>query len=107
MIGVTPVLPGFIAAVNPAVAISDRAVELYYTNYLYGFLSSAVVYYLLHWAVPDRKFDTFVKDYPSARELQQLYNDRWDVSVTQDPERFEPTLPGLKGKGLETVTPSV
>jgi NCS1 family nucleobase:cation symporter-1 len=62
---------------NPSIVASDGAVELYYMNYLYGFLSSACLYFLLHWTVPDKKLDTFLKSDLCALELQQLYDDRW------------------------------
>lgn len=52
-------------------------------NYLYGFLSSAVVYSLLHWAVPDKRLDAFLKGSASAKELQQLYSGRWDLTEAQ------------------------
>lgn len=49
-------------------------------NYLYGFLSSALVYSLLHWALPDKKFDAFIKDGASAGEL---YHGRWELTVAE------------------------
>ncbi|KAM5359734.1 hypothetical protein ACJZ2D_014261 [Fusarium nematophilum] len=107
IIGVTPCLPGFIAAVNLSITISDGATELYYMNYLYGFLSSAFVYALLHWAVPDKKLDAFVRESPSAKELQQLYNGRWDVTMAEAPGGHSESHSEGNGKGPESRTTSV
>ncbi|KAH6114452.1 hypothetical protein HBI69_127770 [Parastagonospora nodorum] len=89
VVGALPCLPGFIAALNLSIIASDGAVELYYMNYLYGFLSSALVYLLLHWAVPDKKLDNFVKSSLSAHELQRLYDGRWQVTMGQMPENCD------------------
>jgi NCS1 family nucleobase:cation symporter-1 len=72
-------------------------------NYLYGFLSSAFVYFLLHWAVPDKKLDTFVKSGLSACELQQLYDDHWQVTVGQMPENSDESISGRHDKDLHSV----
>lgn len=90
----SPCLPGFVAALNTSIIVSEGAVEIYYMNYLYGFLSSALVYFLLHWAVPDKKMDNFVKSSVSAHELQQLYDDRWQVTIGQTPEKFDESVSG-------------
>ncbi|EHK44883.1 hypothetical protein TRIATDRAFT_139428 [Trichoderma atroviride IMI 206040] len=82
-VGVAPTLPGFIAAVNLSVSLPAGMTELYFLNYLYGFVSSAVVYGLLHWIFPAREVDDFVKNAPSAREVQQHYTDRWEVDLSQ------------------------
>lgn len=37
IIGCAPCIPGFAAAVNTTLKVSDGAVELYYMNYLYGY----------------------------------------------------------------------
>ncbi|KAL4911463.1 hypothetical protein BDW74DRAFT_184788 [Aspergillus multicolor] len=81
VIGVVPTMPGFVAAVNTSIHVSDQATELYYINYLYGFLVSAAVHTFLHWAVPDKKLDGFVNGGMSAREVQALYHERWDGQV--------------------------
>ncbi|KAL4935176.1 hypothetical protein BDV06DRAFT_234578 [Aspergillus oleicola] len=84
IIGVVPTMPGFVAAVNTSISVSDEATELYYINYLYGFLVSAAVHTFLHWVIPDRKLDSFVKDATPAKEIQALYNSRWEVAAGQD-----------------------
>ncbi|KAL2825672.1 hypothetical protein BJY01DRAFT_154684 [Aspergillus pseudoustus] len=76
-------MAGFVAAVNTSVTVSDEATELYYINYLYGFFVSAAVHTFLHWALPDRKLDAFVKDGTPAREVQAFYEARWDGTVFQ------------------------
>ncbi|KAL4972736.1 permease for cytosine/purines, uracil, thiamine, allantoin-domain-containing protein [Aspergillus desertorum] len=78
-IGVVPTTPGFIAAINTSITVSDAATELYYLNYLYGFLVSAAAHAFLHWAVPDRKLNAFVKSGMPASEIQALSNERWEV----------------------------
>ncbi|KAH8591719.1 permease for cytosine/purines, uracil, thiamine, allantoin-domain-containing protein [Bisporella sp. PMI_857] len=92
-IGVAPLLPGFVAAVNPAVAVPDNVIELYYMNYPYGFLSSGFAYALLHYVVPDDSFDAFVQNSSTAKEVQQLCDDRWDIPYIEalevDDNRFK------------------
>jgi NCS1 family nucleobase:cation symporter-1 len=103
VIGISPCLPGFIAALNPSIVASDGAVELYYMNYLYGFLSSACLYFLLHWTVPDKKLDTFLKSDLCALELQQLYDDRWQVTMGQTPENFDESVSRRNEKDSHSV----
>jgi NCS1 family nucleobase:cation symporter-1 len=95
-----------VAALNTSIIVSDGAVELYYMNYLYGFLSSAFVYFLLHWVVIDKKLDAFVKSGFSARELQQLYDDRWQLTMGQTPENFDESVPGRNDKHSHSVKAS-
>ncbi|PTB50692.1 hypothetical protein M431DRAFT_94416 [Trichoderma harzianum CBS 226.95] len=90
-VGVAPTLPGFIAAVNLSVSLPAGMTELYYINYLYGFVSSAVVYSVLHWIFPAKAVDDFVRTAPTAREVQQYYTDRWEVDLAQASHR--PLLP--------------
>ncbi|KAL6863604.1 permease for cytosine/purines, uracil, thiamine, allantoin domain-containing protein [Trichoderma novae-zelandiae] len=78
-VGVAPCLPGFIAAVNLSVSLPEGMTELFYLNYLYGFLSSAGVFVFLHWIFPARDVDRFVRTSPSPREVQQFYSDRWEL----------------------------
>ncbi|KAL4874958.1 permease for cytosine/purines, uracil, thiamine, allantoin-domain-containing protein [Aspergillus karnatakaensis] len=90
IIGVVPCMPGFVAAVNTSITVSDGATELYYLNYLYGFLSSAAVHTFLHWAVPDKRLDAFVKDGMSARDLQRIYEgEGGEVVVAQNADENE------------------
>ncbi|SPO07077.1 related to uracil permease [Cephalotrichum gorgonifer] len=79
VIGVVPCVPGFIAAVNTSVKVSDAATELYYCNYLFGFLASGVVYWVLHLVFPAAEVDDFVRKSPSARTLQQSCRDDWEA----------------------------
>ncbi|KAH8714592.1 NCS1 nucleoside transporter family protein [Ilyonectria robusta] len=105
IVGVVPCLPGFIAAVDTSVSVSDGATELYYTNYMYGFLSSALVYSVLHFAFPDARSDDFVRNSPSARDLQQQYQSRWDdVTLAETPELHDDSSDSHKNQGLETTT---
>ncbi|KAL6411529.1 NCS1 nucleoside transporter family protein [Ilyonectria robusta] len=105
IVGVVPCLPGFIAAVDTSVSVSDGATELYYTNYMYGFLSSALVYSVLHFAFPDARSDDFVRNSPSARDLQQQYQTRWDdVTLAETPELHDDSSDSHKNQGLETTT---
>ncbi|KAK6451528.1 hypothetical protein FP744_10007779 [Trichoderma asperellum] len=82
-VGVAPTLPGFIAAINTSVSLPAGMTELYFLNYLYGFISSAVVYSLLHLIFPAKHVDDFVKNAPSAKEVQRHYTDRWEVDLSQ------------------------
>lgn len=108
-VGVLPCLPGFIAAVNLSITVADGAVELYYMNYLYGFLSSTLVYSLLHWALPDKKFDAFIKDSASAGELLELYHRRWELTVAEAESVDERVLEqtGKEVKGSNSAIASV
>lgn len=107
IVGVTPCLPGFIAAVNLSITISDSAIELYYMNYLYGFLSSALMYSVLHWTVPNKSLDAFVKGSTSSGELQRLYSDNWDITVGHAPESFDESISAQNDKGSCTAKVSV
>lgn len=107
IVGVVPCLPGFVAAVNTSVTVTDGATEFYYLNYLYGFLVSALVYSLLHFVFPDQKLDAFVRESPSAKELQQTYDDRWAIVTAENPSVCESISGEGSGKGLEAKTESV
>ncbi|PNY21209.1 Uncharacterized protein TCAP_07265 [Tolypocladium capitatum] len=85
IVGTVPCLPGFISQVNSSVKVTDGAVQLFYMNYLYGFVASAVVYALLHRVFPATALDGFVRDEISARGLQQHYRDRWDFESSDTP----------------------
>ncbi|KAH0489557.1 hypothetical protein TgHK011_009980 [Trichoderma gracile] len=82
-VGVAPCLPGFLGAVNRSVLLPEGMTELFYLNYLYGFLSSAGVYVLLHWLFPAQNVDRFVRTSPSPGEVQQFYSDRWEMALDQ------------------------
>lgn len=82
IVGVAPCLPGFIAAINLSITVPDGATELYYMNYLYGFMSSALVYWALHAAFPDKRLDEWVRSSPDAKTLQREYQERWDLIDT-------------------------
>lgn len=88
-VGVAPTLPGFIAAVNTNVQLSDGSIELYYMNYLYGFLASGLVLVVLHRVFPDRVLDQFLRESPSAKELQQLNSAKWDITASHVSDSVE------------------
>ncbi|CAF3476502.1 unnamed protein product [Fusarium graminearum] len=108
IVGVVPQMPGFVAAVNMSVHVSDGAVELYRLNYLFGFVVSAAVYYVLHLVMPEEKLDNFVKDGVSAKDTQQMYHDRWNMPYTEgEPGSQEHIIPHSKGpNSLATVATS-
>ncbi|KAF4975216.1 hypothetical protein FZEAL_7973 [Fusarium zealandicum] len=106
IVGVAPLLPGFIAAVDLTITIPDGAVELYYLNYLYGFLASGFMYSLLHIVVPDKTLDAFVRDNPSAKELQQLYDGRWDIAYADGDVADVELDTEENGKGSDSATTS-
>ncbi|KAI1012484.1 hypothetical protein LB504_008472 [Fusarium proliferatum] len=83
IVGVAPTMPGFIAAVNLNAKVSDGAKNLYQLNYLFGFIVSAAVYYGLHTVFPDKKFDAFIKDGTTAKEVQAVYDERWDMTYSE------------------------
>ncbi|KAF9878854.1 ncs1 nucleoside transporter family protein [Colletotrichum karsti] len=73
LVGVVPCMPGFVAAVDTSVTVSEGATELYYMSYMYGLLSSGLVYAVLHKVFPAKALDSFVKTAPSAKELQEFH----------------------------------
>ncbi|KAH7074987.1 NCS1 nucleoside transporter family protein [Paraphoma chrysanthemicola] len=89
LVGVVPCLPGFVAAIDTSVKVSDAAIELYYLNYLFGFLTSGLVYYLLHIIFPARLVDTFVRSAGNPAEVQRLSREQWDVLPAQDTESVD------------------
>ncbi|KAL3437841.1 permease for cytosine/purines, uracil, thiamine, allantoin-domain-containing protein [Aspergillus tetrazonus] len=97
IIGVIPTMPGFVAAVNTSITVSDAATELYYINYLYGFLVSAAVHAFLHWLIPDWKLHAFVTDNTPASEIQELSNARWDIFDGHPGEQVEEEVYSAKG----------
>lgn len=100
LVGVVPCMPGFIAAVDTSVTVSNGATELYFMSYMYGLLSSGLVYALLHRFFPAKSLDRFVKEAPSARELQMLHQGKWDVTLSETPGILEM----LSGQGGKTAT---
>jgi nucleobase:cation symporter-1, NCS1 family len=106
-VGVVPCLPGFVAAVNTSVKVTDSATEFYYLNYLYGFLVSASIYSLLHFVFPDQKLNAFVRDSPSAKELQQTYDERWAIVTGENSSVSESVSGEGSSKGLQAKTQSV
>ncbi|GJC89774.1 transporter aclS [Colletotrichum liriopes] len=102
LVGVVPCLPGFIAAVDMSVTVSEGATELYYMSYLYGLLSSGLVYALLHKVFPARALYAFVRDAPSPRELQEMQKGKWDVTLAETPDILE-VLSGKGGKAHNTA----
>lgn len=77
-VGFAPLLPGFIAAVNTSVIVSDGVTEIYYLSYLYGFCASGLVFILLHRIFPAPGVDAFVKNGMSSAATRMLYREKWD-----------------------------
>ncbi|KAF4840966.1 Transporter aclS [Colletotrichum siamense] len=102
LVGVIPCMPGFVAAVDTSVTVSPGATELYYMSYVYGLLSSGLVYAVLHRVFPAKALDSFVKTAPSARELQEFHLGKWDVTLAETPNVVD-VLSGHGGKTGETV----
>lgn len=46
-IAVGPILPGFAQSINPSLAISNGAKELYTFSWMWGFVTCVVLYYIL------------------------------------------------------------
>ncbi|KAA8650854.1 nucleobase cation symporter-1 family protein [Aspergillus tanneri] len=110
LVGVIPCLPGFIAAVNTSVKVSDGATELYFLNYLYGFLSSGVVYTVLHFVFPASRVQEFVSSYVTSKEVRRYYEDKWEtISPAQGLDISEYAYPAsrveesIKGAGTTAV----
>nr|XP_036579909.1 ncs1 nucleoside transporter family protein [Colletotrichum truncatum]KAF6787665.1 ncs1 nucleoside transporter family protein [Colletotrichum truncatum] len=103
LVGVIPCMPGFVAAVDTSFTVTDGATELYYMSYMYGLLSSCVVYAALHRVFPARNLDSFVKNAPSARELQEFHLGRWDITLAETPNVVD-AWPEQGGKAGNTVS---
>ncbi|TPX15443.1 uncharacterized protein E0L32_004423 [Thyridium curvatum] len=101
IVGSMPLLPGFIAAVDLTVTMPYGVTELYYLNYLYGFLSSGAVYALLHIVFPDARLKNFVETSGTPDQLRALYEERWDIvlaehSNPEDGSELGPNVPDAK-----------
>ncbi|KAK9776186.1 putative NCS1 nucleoside transporter family protein [Seiridium cardinale] len=81
IIGVVPILPGFINAVNLSILVPDSVVELYYLNYIYGFLVGGLVFTVLHRVFPAGKLDTFVREAPDAKTLRKQNRIYWNSTL--------------------------
>jgi NCS1 family nucleobase:cation symporter-1 len=77
-------VPGFVASVNTSITVTDAATELYYLNYLFGFLTSGFVFYILHLAFPSERVNEFVGSSSSPAEVQSFYRENWEVVAAQD-----------------------
>lgn len=97
-------MPGFVAAVDASVKVSPGATELYYMSYIYGLLSSGLVYALLHWAFPAEALESFVSTAPSAREIREMHLGEWDCTLAETPniQAFDGEL-GHDGKATEAT----
>ncbi|KAF2009429.1 NCS1 nucleoside transporter family protein [Aaosphaeria arxii CBS 175.79] len=78
IVGIAPIMPGFVASVNKSISIPDSLIQLYFMSYIYGFFSSAVVYVVLHVVFPAPSLDTFVKSEASATETIQKSKANWE-----------------------------
>lgn len=94
--GVVPCLPGFVAAVDPSTSVPAGATELYYLSYIYGFLSSGLVFALLHRIFPSRPHAEFVNQSVSSLQLRRTYRERWDVTLSR-------TLEILDSQPVKTI----
>lgn len=88
-VGFAPLMPGFIAAVNTSVSVSDGAIEIYYMNYLYGFFASAAVFVLLHKIFPSPDLDGYVQNSTTSKEAMYASRDKWDNTQHESGAIFE------------------
>lgn len=106
LVGVIPCMPGFVAAVDTSVTVSPGATELYYMSYIYGLLSSGLVYAVLHRIFPAKALESFVRTAPSARELRELRLGEWDCTLAETPNVQvvdEVGVPGHRSKTADTA----
>lgn len=59
--------------------MSVGATNLYDLSFVYGFVASGFVYYLLHVVFPARALDAFVKNSMTARQAMAHYREKWDA----------------------------
>ncbi|KAG0140049.1 hypothetical protein CROQUDRAFT_53863, partial [Cronartium quercuum f. sp. fusiforme G11] len=55
IISIVPNLPGLIQTLCPGISISMGAQHIYTIAWIYGFLTSCVVYTILNWVFPDKR----------------------------------------------------
>lgn len=104
LVGVIPCMPGFIAAVDTSVTVSPGATELYYMSYVYGLLSSGLVYAVLHRVFPVKVLESFVRTAPSAKELRELHLGEWDCTLAETPRvEVDDGVPAHRGKIGDTT----
>ena len=104
LVGVIPCMPGFVAAVDTSVTVSPGATELYYMSYIYGLLSSGLVYAVLHRVFPATALESFIRTAPSARELRELHLGEWDCTLAETPNlQAVDAVLGHTGKTRETT----
>ncbi|KIY48482.1 allantoin permease [Fistulina hepatica ATCC 64428] len=80
-LGVFPSLPGFVAAVNTSVVVSDGWMHVYYICFLSGFAISAFVFVLLHTVFPANRVKEYVRTAPAPHVLQEEFREKWDLDV--------------------------
>ncbi|KAB8210767.1 permease for cytosine/purines, uracil, thiamine, allantoin-domain-containing protein [Aspergillus parasiticus] len=89
--GMVPSLPGFMAHVDPSVAVPVGLTRIYYICFLTGTAISAGVYTALHYIFPTPEVRAFVEEAPSPGILLQEYRLRWDRgSVNEIVEQVKP-----------------
>ncbi|KAJ5288655.1 Allantoin permease [Penicillium angulare] len=76
--GTAPSLPGFIAYVNPNIAVPVGLTRVYYICFLSGFAISGAVYCVLHFLFPVAAVVDFVARAPAACVLMDEYREQWD-----------------------------
>ncbi|KAE8400626.1 allantoin permease [Aspergillus pseudonomiae] len=76
--GMVPSLPGFVAHVDPTVAIPMGLTRIYYLCFLTGTAISAAVFTALHYIFPTPEVRRFVEKAPSPGLLMPEYRLRWD-----------------------------
>ncbi|KAK8065137.1 hypothetical protein PG997_011884 [Apiospora hydei] len=78
-VGCAPLLPGFISAVNLDITVPVGTTHLYDLSFIYGFVASGLVYFLLHFIFPARALEAFVKNDMTARQTMSHYRAKWDA----------------------------
>ncbi|KAE8348185.1 permease for cytosine/purines, uracil, thiamine, allantoin-domain-containing protein [Aspergillus coremiiformis] len=76
--GTLPSLPGFVAHLDPRVAVPVGFTRVYYICFLTGTAISAVVYAALHYVFPAAAVRSFVATAPSPGTLMREYRARWE-----------------------------
>ncbi|KAH6648198.1 permease for cytosine/purines, uracil, thiamine, allantoin-domain-containing protein [Truncatella angustata] len=80
LVGIAMCLPGFIAAVDTSITVPNSVAEFYDLNCVYGFLSGALCYIILHGVFPASAVDAFANQSPEAKEMHRLHHIRWDTA---------------------------
>jgi NCS1 family nucleobase:cation symporter-1 len=90
LVAVVPNTPGLAKSVNPNVVINEHIQHIYDMNYLYGFCSAAIVYYVLNRALPAHEtlLEAPIYEDIIIQDGVEIVNDGVQLSNELKPEKY-------------------